>query len=304
MKGMMNHSLPPTEARNPRTTELDDVEAEERVRMVLREDARSVEAALEAAPAVGRLVDAAVARLRSGGRIHYAGAGASGRLAVLDATEATPTFGVEPGLLEAHFPGGGAALVDSTIDLEDAQDQGRSDLTTVSSKDVVIGITASGSTAYVKGALEAGRANHALTALITSHPESPLRDLADFLVVADTGPEALTGSTRLKAGTATKVILNAFSTAVMVGIGRTYSNLMVGLVASNEKLHERSVSLLVDATGQEPQTCRDMLTACSGRLPLALVRLLSGAEAQEAESALADDGSVRTALRRLAGEGR
>lgn len=300
----MNHSLPPTEARNPWTTDFDAVDAQERVRMVLREDAHAVEAALDAAPVIGELADLAAERLRTGGRIHYAGAGASGRLAVLDATEATPTFGVDPGLLEAHFPGGAAALVDSTIDLEDAEDQGRSDLCAVGARDAVIGITASGTTAYVRGALEAGQANGALTALITSNPESPLRELAEIVVVAETGPEALTGSTRLKAGTAAKIILNAFSTAVMAGTGRTYSNLMVGLVASNEKLHERSVGLLVEATGQEAQVCRDMLSACSGHLPLALLRLLSGAGAQEAESALAEDGSVRTALTRLAGEAR
>lgn len=298
----MMPSSPPTEGRNPRTIQLDTVPTAERVRMILREDAVAIDSALAAVTDITQLVDATVSRLERGGRIRYAGAGASGRLAVLDATEATPTFGVDPGLIQGCFPGGPAALADSSIDFEDALEHGRADLAGIAECDVVIGVTASGGTAYVRGALDAARAAGALTGLITSNPSSPLAALADITVVADTGPEALTGSTRLKAGTATKVILNAFSTAVLVGRGHTWSNLMVGLVASNEKLRERSVRLLVEASGLPAENCRAVLADSSGRLPLALVRLLSGSTPAAAERALEQHGNLREALAQLAEE--
>ena len=291
----MTQPRPATESRNPRTVEIDNVGTAEQLEMILREDAVAVEAARAAGHALSRLVDGAVERLREGGRIHYAGAGASGRLAMLDATESTPTFGVDPDLITVHFPGGERALLDSTIDLEDAHQQGYEDMRQVRAGDVVGGVTASGATAYVRGALEAARGAGALTALVTSQHTS-LSELADILVVADTGPEALTGSTRLKAGTATKVMLNAFSTAVMIGLGSTYSNLMVGMVASNEKLRERSVALLVDGSGASEAECRVMLAESDGRVPLALVRLLTGAAHAPAEEALRGAGSVRAAL--------
>lgn len=294
----MTQARPATESRNPRTAEIDTVGTAERLEMILREDAVAVEAARAAGPALSHLVDGAVERLGRGGRIHYAGAGASGRLAMLDATEATPTFGVDPGLVTVHFPGGRRALLDSTIDLEDAHQQGREDLREVGAGDVVVGMTASGATAYVRGALEAAREAGALTALITSQRTS-LSELADILVLAETGPEALTGSTRLKAGTATKVLLNAFSTAVMIGLGGTYSNLMVGVVASNEKLRERSVALLVDGSGAGEAECRTVLAESDGRVPLALLRLLTGASHARAEAALREAGSVRAALAAL-----
>lgn len=299
----MSPSRPATECRNPDTIEIDLVDTPQRVEMIMREDAVAVAAARTAGPDLARLVDATVDRLADGGRIHYAGAGASGRLALLDATEATPTYGVDPGLFTAHFPGGVAALLDSTIDLEDARQEGHDDLREVHPVDVVVGVTASGTTAYVRGALEAARGRGALTALITSHPGTPLADLADILVVADTGPEAVVGSTRLKAGTATKVLINAFSTAVMVGQGRTYSNLMVGLVATNTKLHERSVALLVEGSGVAVAECRATLDACDGRAPLALVHLLTGASLPACRRALEEGGSVRAAVHRLASAG-
>lgn len=291
--------LPATESRNPLTHEIDAVPVAERLEMILREDAAAVDAARSIVPELARLVEDALARIRQGGCVHYVGAGASGRLAMLDATEATPTFGVDPGLFTAHFPGGSPALLDSTIDFEDAYEEGRNDVAGVRAKDVVVGVTASGGTAYVRGALEAARRAGARTALLTSNPQTPLAGLSDILVVADTGPEALTGSTRLKAGTATKVMLNAFSTAVMIGLGRSYSNLMIGLVASNEKLRERSVALLVEGSARPAAECEAVLTECSGRVPLALLRLLSGASLSAAEAALENGGSVRAALRTL-----
>lgn len=299
----MTSTRPSTEARNRSTYDIDAVPARERLELILAEDAVAVGAAQAVIGELGRLVEASVDRLRGGGRIHYAGAGASGRLAVLDATEATPTFGVDPDLIQAHFPGGQAALVDSTIDFEDAEELGGQDLRDVGAGDVVVGVSASGTTAYVRGALQAATRAGALTALVTSNPQAPLAQDAQILIAADTGPEALTGSTRLKAGTAAKVILNAFSTAVMIGLGRSYSNLMIGLVASNVKLHERSVAILVEATGSSAVQCRTVLAECSGQVPLALTTLLSGASREVAQEALATGGSVRSALDRLAGAG-
>lgn len=300
----MTSTRPSTEARNRSTYDIDTVPANERLEMILAEDAVAVAAARAAIPALAGLVEATVERLRGEGRIHYVGAGASGRLAILDATEATPTFGVDPDLVQAHFPGGQTALVDSTIDFEDAAAMGGQDVAGVGARDVVVGVSASGTTAYVQGALQAATDAGALTALITSNPDAPLAREAQILIAADTGPEALTGSTRLKAGTAAKVLLNAFSTAVLIGLGHSYSNLMIGVVASNVKLHERSVAILMEATGVSAEQCRAVLAECSGRVPLALTTLLSGAEPEAAEQALAAAGSVRPALERLTQAGR
>lgn len=286
----------PTEGRNPATTDIDLLDSEEALRAIVREDARAVAAVLDAIPALASLVDSARDLLADGGTLHYFGAGASGRLAVLDATELNPTYGFDRHRTIAHFPGGPEAFADSSIDLEDAADSGREDAAGVKAGDVVIGVTASGSTPYVEGALRAGRARGALTALVTNSPASPLGELADILVVLDTGSEAITGSTRMKAGTATKVALNAFSTAVMVGLGRTYSNLMIEMVATNRKLHERAVLILIEATGEPEDLCQRALTAAGGRVPVALVALLAGVDAEEAARALEREGTVRRAV--------
>ncbi|GAA3559072.1 N-acetylmuramic acid 6-phosphate etherase [Nonomuraea rosea] len=298
----MTHLAPPTEARNPRTADIDTLESGDVLRLLLEEDARAVAAALAATGPLARAVDAAHLRLSGGGSVHYFGAGASGRLAVLDATEITPTFGAPRELFTAHFAGGPAALTDSAIDREDAEELGAADAGTLSAADVAVGITASGSTQYVAGALRAAGAAGALTVLVTCNPDAPLR--ADIVVAAETGPEALTGSTRLKAGTATKVVLNAFSTALMIKSGRTYGNLMVGLVATNAKLGERAVSLLVEATGEDAATCRAALAEASGRIPEALVRLLTGSPAGQARAALAEHPGVRAAVAALGGPAR
>ncbi|MBN6054204.1 N-acetylmuramic acid 6-phosphate etherase [Nonomuraea sp. RK-328] len=298
---MPPQATPPTERRNPRTTAIDTLESREILRLLREEDARAVEAVGAATDALARAVDEAHARLARGGAVHYFGAGASGRLAVLDATEITPTFGAPRGLFNAHFAGGTAAVADSSVDLEDSETLGAVDAAALGETCVAVGITASGSTPYVAGALRAARAAGALTVLVTCNPGAPLLDVADIGVVADTGPEALTGSTRLKAGTAAKVILNAFSTALMIKAGRTYGNLMVGLVASNAKLRERAVSLLAEATGDDEARCRAALADAGGDIPQALVRLLTGCTPEEARDALRGDVGVRAALAALGG---
>ena len=263
----------PTELVNPRTTGIDDVPSLELVRMLNNEDRLVPEAVAAVLPNLARLVDEAVKRVSAGGRVHYFGAGTSGRLGVLDAAELLPTFGVMPdGVVVAHQAGGNAAFLQATEDAED--DEGGADANGVTGADVVIGLAASGRTPYVRAALTAGRAADAATALITSNPDAPLAGLADYLLVADTGPEAITGSTRLKAGTAQKLILNMFSTAVMVRLGRTYRNLMIDMHATNAKLRGRSIEMLIQATGDSEQNCADALDLC-GDLRTALVYLLA-----------------------------
>lgn len=290
-----------TESRSPKTMDLDLLPSRGVIDALLREDAVAVQAAQKAAENLADAVDRAHARTSAGGRVHYFGAGASGRLAVLDATEATPTFGVDNGFFVPHFPGGTPAIMDSGIDHEDAEQLGYDDAAVVAEDDVVLGITASGSTSYVRGALRRAREVAALSILVTCNPGAPLAGIADIEVVADTGAEALTGSTRLKAGTATKVLLNAFSTALMVRSGRTYSNLMVGLVSTNRKLEQRSVAILEMATSSEQDACLSALERCQGELPTALVHLLSGRSPDECRDALAELGSVRGALSHLEG---
>ena len=300
----MTRVVPPSERRNPRTVDIDTLESRDILRLLHDEDAQAVKAVGAATDQLARAVDEAHRRLSRGGTVHYFGAGASGRLAVLDATEITPTFGAARDLFTAHFAGGVAAVADSSIDREDSEALGVADADVLDETSVAIGITASGSTPYVAGALRTAQTAGALTVLVTCNPDAPLRELAEIWVVAATGPEALTGSTRLKAGTATKVILNSFSTALMIKAGRTYSNLMVGLVATNAKLSERAVSLLVDATDDDEATCRTVLTEAGGKIPEALVRLLTGCSPEQARTALGTHPGVRAAVAALGGHAR
>lgn len=288
--------IPPTEARNPRTTDLDQVTSAQIVDMLCEEEETAVEAVRQIRHQLADVVETALERTRRGGRIHYFGAGASGRLAGLDAMETTPTFNAPPGLFTAHFPGGVAALVDSSLDFEDAEPLGAEDAGDVQPDDLVIGISASGTTAYVRGALTVAADRGGRTVLITSNSDSPLGELAHAMLVLRTGAEALTGSTRLKSGTATKIALNAFSTALMVRAGHTYSNLMVELVATNAKLRERAVRILMEASGDAREECTAVLDSSDGRVPLALVRLITGYSRAAAGDALARHTSVRAAV--------
>jgi N-acetylmuramic acid 6-phosphate etherase len=289
-------AAPRTEQRNPRTAEIDIVPTEEVLRLLNAEDATVPGAVAGALPVLALVVDTVVERVRAGGRVHYFGAGTSGRMAVLDAAEVVPTFGLD-GVFVAHHAGGDRALSTAVEDSEDDTALGARDAGSVTAADVAVGITASGGTPYVAGALRQARLAGAVTALISSNPAAPLTELADYLVVADTGPEAITGSTRLKAATAQKFLLNALSTAAMVRLGRTYSNLMVALSGANAKLRARQLRILIEASGADEATCRSQLAASGGDLRLALLCLLSGLEPDEAAKALgAADGSVRAAL--------
>ncbi len=294
--------IAPTEERHPGTAGIDALGTLDVLRLVNAEDALVAPAVARVLPALAALVDAAVEAVRAGGSVHYVGAGTSGRLAVLDAAELLPTFNAPPGLVVAHHAGGADALLRAVENVEDDAGRGRADLRAIAPGDVVVGLTASGRTPYVRGALALARERGALTALVTANPQSELAGLADHCLAVETGPEVITGSTRLKAGTAQKLVLNAFSTALMIRLGRTWSNLMVDVVATNAKLRGRVVRILRDASGATEAEAREALDATGGELKPALVTLLAGVDAGAARAALdAHDGSVARALATLDG---
>jgi len=284
-----------TEQRDPDTVWIDDQPTSTVIGMLLSHDRHAIDAADRVREPLAEAVDATVARLRLGGTVHYFGAGASGRLAMLDASEITPTFGMAPDVFTSHFPGGSAALLDSSIDLEDSIDNGRQDARTITETSAAVGVSASGRTPYVAGALETARSKGALTILVTCNPEAELRQMADITVAADTGAEALTGSTRLSAGTATKTILSAFSTAIMIKLGRVYSNLMIGVRPTNEKLRARAVGILAELTHAPDAVCRAALEAADSDVAVALLSLLSEKDIETAQAALRTANSVREA---------
>lgn len=292
-----DHHLPPTERRNPRSQHIDDLDTLEVLQLLNAEDRVAVEAAAAVLPDLAPVVDRAAECLRRGGSVHYFGAGTSGRLGVLDASELMPTFNLEPGRVVGHIAGGTQALVEAVENAEDAAEDGRSAAAELGRDDIAIGLAASGSTPYVGGALEAARAAGAYTVLISSNPQARLAQYADKALVLHTGPEVVTGSTRLKAGTAQKLVLNGFSTALMIAIGRTWENLMVSVAATNAKLRERTVRILCQATGLEEPAARDLLHRTDGDLKTAIVMCLADVSAQAASALLeAHAGSVKDAL--------
>lgn len=295
------HVDSPTERRNPRTTDIDQLPTLEILRAINAEDRLVPDAVAAALPAIGTAVDVAVEALRGGHRVHYVGAGTSGRLATLDAAELPPTYNVPADWFMVHHAGGSTALRSAVENAEDDDAAGAAELARDAERgDFVLGLTASGRTPYVLGSLRAAHRLGARTALVTNNPLSTRSIDVDVMITVDTGPEAIAGSTRMKAGTAQKQVLTAFSSAVMIRLGRTYSNLMVSMRANNAKLRGRSVRILHEATGLDLQECSDALTQSSGDLKVALVHLLSGVDTRRAAAALSDTGGqVRRALASL-----
>lgn len=295
------HVESPTERRNPRTMDLDRLSTLDLLRSINAEDRLVPDAVAAALPALATAVDLAVEALRAGCRVHYVGAGTSGRMATLDAAELAPTYNAPAEWFAVHHAGGEHALQSAVEDAEDDDEAGAAELSRDAKPgDFVLGLTASGRTPYVLGALRAAGERGARTGLVFSNPHATgLMDI-DVLVEVDTGPEVVAGSTRMKAGTAQKLVLTAFSTAVMVKLGRTYSNLMVSMRATNAKLRGRTLRILREATGLDQQECAVALDAAQGELKVALVSLLSGADTERAAAALsANDGHVRRALTAL-----
>lgn len=295
-----------TEQRNDRTLDIDLLPTLTVLERLNDEDATVAAAVRQALPELALVVDAAVRALRAGGRVHYFGSGTSGRLAILDAAELGPTFDLPPGVVDAHIAGGAHALTMPVENAEDDRASGTADAAGVTGSDVVIGISASGMAPYVTAALTFARQAGAFTALLTVNPAARRSaGFADVVVCADTGPEAVTGSTRLKAGTAEKMLLNSFSTALMVRGGRTYSNLMVRLAPLNAKLRARQVRILRQATGASDSVSEAALAHAGGDLPVALVALLASTDMATAEAALKQaDGIVRAAVDQLRPGGR
>jgi N-acetylmuramic acid 6-phosphate etherase len=294
----------PTEQRNPDTVDLDLLPTADLLRVINAEDQRVAPAVQRAVPELTRAVDTAVEVLRAGGRVHYFGAGTSGRIASMDAAELGPTFGLEPGRVVAHQAGGPGALETALEDVEDDAGSGSAAAGSLGPGDCAVGLTASGRTPYAAGALRQARENGAATVLVSANPRAEIAALADVHVCVDTGPEVLAGSTRMKAGTAQKLVLNAFSTAVMVRLGRTYSNLMTSVVAKNAKLNGRMVTILAEASGCDVETCTRVLAESENDLRLALVQLLADVDRERAGEALHRSGGVvRDALGLLDGTG-
>lgn len=288
----------PTEERNPNSVDLDLMTTREVLRVINDEDQTVPAAVAEVLDAVAAAVELAVSALSEGNRVHYFGAGTSGRLAVLDAAELPPTYNTPEDWFCPHLAGGPDAMWRAVEDAEDDEAAGAEEAAScVRAGDVVIGLAASGRTPYVLGALRSARRIGAHTVLVAADPGAAAASEVDVFIGVDTGAEVVTGSTRMKAATAQKLVLNAFSTAVMVRQGRVYSNLMVGLVATNAKLRGRMISILMEATGLAEQVCRAALAEAGGDLKTALVCLIAGAGVAEARTALdTAGGQVRAAL--------
>jgi N-acetylmuramic acid 6-phosphate etherase len=299
-------AVPVTEQENPRTARLSELPTGEIVRLMNEEDARVAEAVGRVLPDVERAVEEIVARLREGGRLFYVGTGTSGRLGVLDASECPPTFGVSPELVQGIIAGGYDALHRATEASEDDGGAGARDLEArgATGADAVVGIAASGRTPYTIGALKRARELGAFTACVTCAPESPITGAAEISIVPVVGAEVLAGSTRLKAGTAQKLVLNMISTATMIRLGYVRGNRMTNVLARNEKLRARAARIFSAETGAGEDDARAALEAANFDLPTALVMRRTRRTREEAGRALAESrGVVERAVELLTNSG-
>jgi N-acetylmuramic acid 6-phosphate etherase len=293
-----------TEGVNPRTGDLDLLDVEQALLRMNDEDALVPAAVRSEIPEIARAVRLAEASLRAGGRLFYVGAGTSGRLGCLDAAEIPPTFGMEPGVVVGVIAGGDQALRDSVEGAEDSPEAGAAALAerAVSERDTVCGIAASGRTPFVVGALAEARRRGARTIGLANHRPCALEAHADVLIVPAVGPEAISGSTRLKSGTSQKLVLNMLSTLTMVRLGKTYGNLMVDLRPTNEKLRHRARRLVAQVTGCTREEAETLLAAAGGRAKTAMLMGLAGVDLARADALLqAAGGRLREALERAGG---
>lgn len=277
-----------TESRNPNTTRIDQLSTLEMLSVINDEDAKVAIAVRHALPQIAQAVDAISARMRDGGRLIYSGAGTSGRLGVLDAVECVPTFSAPPGLVIGLIAGGNKALTEAVEGAEDDPIAGKSDLLALnlSAKDSVVGIAASGRTPYVIGALQAANDIGAFTAAVTCNSGAPMLDHAQVGIVAEVGAEVITGSTRLKSGTAQKLILNMLSTAVMIKLGKVYGNLMVDVMVTNQKLADRARRIVIEVTGISYNEADNLLNQTGNHVKTAIVMTLKNITVEEARKQL------------------
>lgn len=272
----MQVPLPPsasTEARNTASGTIDSLSSLQIVELMNSEDAMVAAAVRTQSTSIASAIDGVAEAFRNGGRLIYIGAGTSGRLGVLDASECPPTFSVPRSMVVGLIAGGPSALTSAIEGAEDRAEQGRADLENISltARDVVMGIAASGRTPYVLGGLQFAREIGATTIGFACNDDSALIPLSDIMIAPVVGPEVITGSTRLKAGTATKMVLNMLTTGAMVRIGKTFGNLMVDLTASNEKLRDRSQRIVSDLTGLSSEAAQKLLSECSHQVKTAIV---------------------------------
>ncbi len=288
-----------SEQRNAASRNLDRMSAMQIARLMNREDRKVAAAVGRQLPAIARAVDAIVKAIRNGGRMIYVGAGSSGRMAVLDAAECPPTFGTSPKLVQALIAGGRPAVTGAVEGAEDSPANAKRDLRAkkLARRDVLVGITASGTTPYVLAALKYARKRGATTVAITVNQHTPVARLAKILIAIDVGPEILTGSTRLKAGTSQKMVLNMLSTAAMARLGHVYENLMIDVKPSNQKVSARILRILAEASGKSLSAAEHALRQAGHNMRVALVMLELGVNAQGAKKKLLTaKGGVREAL--------
>lgn len=283
-----------TEQQNPNTQDIDQLSTLDIVSRINAEDQTVALAVARALPSVAQAVDAIVARLRGGGRLFYVGAGTSGRLGVLDAAECVPTYSTPPQLVQALIAGGETAITRSVEAVEDDMDAARSDLMAqgVNARDAVVGIAASGRTPYVLGALAYAQAQGALTVGISCNEPAPLLEAAEIAIAVVTGPEVITGSTRMKAGTAQKLVLNMLSTATMIRLGKVYGNLMVDVQATNEKLLQRARRIVAQIGQVDEAQAAELLAAAHDEVKVAIVMARRGVTAEAARSLLLGAGGI------------
>ena len=289
-----------TEQRNPNSMHVDSLSALEIVQLMNEEDKQVPLAIEKCLPQIAQAVERIVAAFQQGGRLVYIGAGTSGRLGVLDASECPPTFGVSPEMVKGIIAGGERALRHPIEGAEDSKEQAVVDLQTIqfSSKDVLVGIAASGRTPYVVGALEYAKSLGSATVSIASNPNSAMANIVDIAIDTVVGPEVLTGSSRLKSGTAQKLVLNMLTTASMILMGKCYQNLMVDVQASNEKLKARAIRIVMQATDCDKALAEETLKQADQNAKLAIMMILSGLDRAQAEALLEKhQGKLQFALK-------
>ncbi|KZE37728.1 N-acetylmuramic acid 6-phosphate etherase [Bhargavaea cecembensis] len=277
-----------TESRNPKSMNIDTLPVRERLLLMVEEDAGIPEAIREKIDAIENAVSLVINAFQKGGRLIYAGAGTSGRLGILDASECPPTFGVDPGMVRGLIAGGEQAITTAIEGAEDDSEQGAKDIAALSAgpDDVVIGIAASGRTPYVIGVLDRAKELGAKTVALSNNEGSEIGRIADVAIEVVTGPEVITGSTRLKAGTAQKLVLNMISTIAMTGIGKVYGNLMVDVQPTNEKLVKRAKHIIMEAAGVDFETAEQAYEKAGDQVKPAIVMLLLGCSLEEANARL------------------
>lgn len=288
-----------TERRNPASENIDTLSTLDMLTVINNEDRRVPDAITPYLPQIAQLVDRVAQAFAGGGRLIYIGAGTSGRLGILDASECPPTFGTKPGQVVGVIAGGHKAILSAVENVEDNRQQGEADLKALnfSAKDVLVGLAASGRTPYVLGAMAYAKSLNACVGGVSCNPQSEMAALADIAITPAVGPEVVTGSTRLKAGTAQKLVLNMITTGAMIRSGKVYSNLMVDVEATNAKLIERQISIVMDATECDRATAQAALQQCQRHCKTAIVMVLAGLDAAQAKAVLEkNNGFIRLAL--------